>query len=231
MKILANALRLFFRWWSTQAPGRRDPAETLDLPKPERLLPDTLTESDMERLLGQSFPNTPLGLRDRAVLELLYASGLRIAELATARIEQLDLDAGVIRIVGKGNKERIVPVGRRAVEALRAWLDHGRPALCGPRTGGELFLGRHGRGMTTARYWEIVTTSARRAGIERAAYPHALRHSFATHLLQNGADLRAIQEMLGHADLSTTQIYTHTEEKRLLDAHQRFHPRGKAPGP
>ncbi len=225
LKILAIAIRGFFKWRGGRHPGAPNPAEMVDVPKLDHPLPETLTQPETGRLLEQEFGADAYGTRDKAMLELLYGSGLRVSELARSRLENLDLDEGIIRVVGKGNKERLVPLGGKAVGALRRWLECGRAKFVTKRTGGEVFLGRHGEGLTTARIWGIVKERARAAGIVKPVYPHALRHSFATHLLQNGADLRAIQEMLGHADIATTQIYTHTDEQRLKQAHWKFHPR------
>jgi integrase/recombinase XerD len=165
------------------------------------------------------------GLRDRAMIELLYASGLRISELANARLEDFNFEQRIVRVTGKGNKTRLVPVGRKACEALAAYLSAERPKLVKPRTSSEIFLSERGTKLTTARIWQIVKKHAQRAGLEQNVYPHLLRHSFATHLLSNGADLRIIQEMLGHADISTTQVYTHVDQQRLKAVHRQFHPR------
>ena len=167
----------------------------------------------------------PLGLRDRAMLELLYASGLRISELAGAKLENLNLEEGVVRVTGKGNKTRLVPVGRKACAAIATYLEQERPRLVKRRSGSEVFLSNRGGRLTTVRIWQIVKAVARRSGLEANVYPHLLRHSFATHLLGNGADLRIIQEMLGHADISTTQVYTHVDQQRLKAVHHKFHPR------
>ena len=170
-------------------------------------------------------PGDPLNLRNRAMLELLYASGLRISELTGARLENLHLDEGMIRVTGKGQKTRLVPVGAKAREAIGAYLEHGRPQMVKKRTGGELFLSNRGRKLTTQRVYDIVKHVASLSGLKMNIYPHLLRHSFATHLLTNGADLRVIQEMLGHADIATTQIYTHVDQRRLKAVHHKFHPR------
>ena len=159
------------------------------------------------------------------MLEVLYASGLRASELAGLRLEYFLREERLLRVIGKGNKERVVPVGDKAVAAIEEWLAQGRPELVKPRTGGELFLGEHGRRLTTARVWQIVQEMAKLAGLKKKIWPHLLRHSFATHLLSHGADLRAIQEMLGHASLGTTQIYTHVDQARLKSMHRQFHPR------
>ena len=180
---------------------------------------------EVERLILAVRESDPFALRNRAVFELLYASGLRISELCHARLENLDLDEGWIRVTGKGNKTRIVPVGGRAVEALARYLANERPKLVGPRSGAEIFLSARGRKFTRARVWQLVKQYAALAGLESNVYPHLLRHSFATHLLSNGADLRVIQELLGHADISTTEIYTHVDQQRLKAVHKKFHPR------
>jgi integrase/recombinase XerD len=192
----------------------------------ERYLPETLNEAQMEQFLESIPTEQPLGLRDRAIIELLYASGLRISELTNARLEHLCLEEHVIRVTGKGNKTRLVPVGAKARSAIEAYLNKERPLHVKRRTGSELFLSIRGGKLTTARCWQIVKTRARHAGLEENVYPHLLRHSFATHLLGNGADLRLIQEMLGHADISTTQVYTHVDKDRLKSVHHKYHPRG-----
>lgn len=227
IKISIVAIKIFLRHLHAQGVIPSDAAEGMALPRLERHLPETLNELDIERLLA-AFPTDsqdPLAGRDRAMLELLYASGLRAAELVNARLENLDLEQGTIRVTGKGNKTRIVPVGARAREALARYLSHARPSMVKPRTDSVLFLSNRGRGLTTHRIWEIVRAAAKRAGFEAHVYPHLVRHSFATHLLSNGADLRVIQEMLGHADISTTEIYTHVDSSRLKAVHHKFHPR------
>ncbi len=226
IKLEVVALKIFFRWLAARARIPHDPAEVLPLPRIERFLPETLNEADIERLLEAPDITHPLGLRDRAMLELLYASGLRASELTGARLENLDLDHRMIRVTGKGNKTRLVPIGIKAIDAIRDYLGKERPELVTKRTGSHVFLTHHGKGMTPARLWQIVKAHAGRAGLEQAVYPHLMRHSFATHLLDGGADLRIIQELLGHADISTTQIYTHVEHTRLKAIHRKFHPRG-----
>ena len=225
VKLEVVALKIFFRWMAARARIAHDPSEVLPLPRIERYLPETLNEQAIEQLLAAVDVNAPRGLRDRAMLELLYASGLRAGELTGARLENLDLDARVIRVTGKGGKTRLVPVGTKACEAITAYLEKERPQFVSKRTGSQIFLARHGRLLTTTRLWQIVNDTAKRAGLDMSVYPHLLRHSFATHLLGGGADLRVIQEMLGHADISTTQIYTHVEQKRLKETHRKFHPR------
>jgi integrase/recombinase XerD len=227
IKLEIVALKIFFRWLAARQRITRDPADVLPLPRLERYLPETLNEPDIEQLLAAVDTTVPLGLRDRAMLELLYASGLRASELVGARLENLDLEHGVIRVTGKGNKTRLVPVGGKAREAIATYLEKERPVLVSKRTGSHVFLTHHGKSMTTVRLWQIVKAHAGRAGLKQNVYPHLLRHSFATHLLGGGADLRIIQEMLGHADIATTEIYTHVDNTRLADVHRRFHPRNK----
>ena len=226
IKLEVVALKIFFRWMASRNHIPHDPADVLPLPRIERFLPETLNEPDVLRLLAATDTTLPLGLRDCAMIELLYASGLRASELVGARLENLDLDGRMIRVTGKGNKTRIVPIGTKACEAIAGYLEKERPRLVSKRTGSHVFLTRHGKGMTSARLWQIVKATAGRAGIETRVYPHLLRHSFATHLLGGGADLRIIQELLGHADISTTQIYTHVDQTRLKAVHHKFHPRG-----
>ncbi len=223
IRLQVISLKIFFRWLAARRLIPRDVAEGLQAPRAEGALPETLTEAEVAHLLASIDPQGPLDLRDLAVLELLYASGLRVAELAQATLDQLSLEEGFIRVTGKGNKTRLVPVGRRALEAVRAWLERGRPQLVSRRSSSHLILGRRGQGLTTQRLWQIV--KARAAAVDLAVYPHLLRHSFATHLLSGGADLRVIQEMLGHANIATTQIYTHVDQRRLKEVHAKFHPR------
>ena len=225
IKLIVVALKIFFRFLLGKGAVRRDPTETLSLPRIERYLPETLNEIQAEQLLEAIDTTAPLGLRDRAMIELLYASGLRISELANARLENFNAEERILRVVGKGNKTRLVPVGRKACEAIAAYLSTERPKLLSRRTGNEIFLSVRGTKITTVRIWQIVKKHAKRSGLEANIYPHLLRHSFATHLLGNGADLRIIQEMLGHADISTTQVYTHVDQQRLKAVHRKFHPR------
>ena len=227
IKLHAVALRILFRFLVQRKMLERDPTEFLGVPKIERYLPETLSEPEIAKLLAAAGGKTPLEIRDRAILELLYASGLRVSELCGARLENLDLEKGFIRVIGKGNKQRLVPVGSGARKAIGRYLEAGRPELVGKKTGGEVFLSVRGRKLTNQRIWQLVGALARRAGLAKEVHPHMLRHSFATHLLQGGADLRIIQEMLGHADISTTQLYTHVDTHGLHQAHRAFHPRAK----
>lgn len=230
VKLHAVALRILFRHLLQRGKLSADPTEFLGIPKIERYLPETLSAAEVKKLIASAAGGTPLELRDRAIVELLYASGLRVSELCGARLENLDLEKGFIRVVGKGNKQRLVPVGSGAREAIDRYLRLGRPELVGKRTGGEVFLSVRGRKLTNQRIWQLLVALGKRAGLDKEVHPHMLRHSFATHLLEGGADLRIIQEMLGHADISTTQIYTHVESRQLHKAHRRFHPRARAGG-
>ena len=225
IKLVVVALKIFFRFLTATGRVERDPTEALSLPRIERYLPETLNELQVQELIESINTTQPLGLRDRAIIELLYASGLRISELANARLENLNVEERILRVTGKGNKTRLVPVGRKACEALAAYLSSERAKLVKPRSGSEIFLSARGRKLTTVRLWQIVKERTRQSPLETNVYPHLLRHSFATHLLGNGADLRIIQEMLGHADISTTQVYTHVDQQRLKAVHRKFHPR------
>jgi len=225
IKLIVVALKIFFRFLAGKGVVDADPSEALSLPRIERYLPETLNEIQVEQLIEAVDTKVPLGLRDRAMIELLYASGLRISELANARLENFVTEEGILRVTGKGNKTRIVPVGRKACEALASYLSRERPKLVKRRSSSEIFLSERGTKLTTARIWQIVKKISRQSGLETNIYPHLLRHSFATHLLGNGADLRIIQEMLGHADISTTQVYTHVDQQRLKAVHRQFHPR------
>jgi integrase/recombinase XerD len=225
IKLIVVALKIFFRFLAGRRMIERDPAEALALPRIERYLPETLNELQVQQFLEKIDTKAVHGLRDRAMIELLYASGLRISELANARLENFNFEERVVRVTGKGNKTRLVPVGRKACEALAAYLSTERPRFVKQRSGSEIFLSERGTKLTTARIWQIVKKHAQRAGLDKNIYPHLLRHSFATHLLGNGADLRIIQEMLGHADISTTQVYTHVDQQRLKAVHRQFHPR------
>src|SRR5271166_2417340 len=226
MKLIVVALKIFFRFLKMRAMTAQDPAELLTLPRLTRFLPETLNQVQVNRLLEVNLQGRPFPLRDRAILELFYASGLRVSELTGARLENLNLQERIVRVVGKGSKMRLVPVGRIACESLDRYLTNERVHLVGKKTGNEVFLSMHGKKLTTQRIWQILKEIAAAAGFETNVYPHLLRHSFATHLLANGADLRIIQELLGHADISTTQLYTHVEQSRLKAIHKQFHPRG-----
>ncbi len=225
LRIAVVHLKIFFRFLNSRKLIAADPAEPLLSPRTGSHLPETLHGAQVEKLLNSIDPSRPLGRRDLAILELFYSSGLRLAEICASRLETLDLDDGFMRVTGKGNKTRIVPVGARARAALESYLSHERPKLVKPHTSSEIFLSVRGGPLGPDRVRKIVKERARQAGIEQNMYPHLLRHSFATHLLQNGADLRVIQELLGHADIATTQIYTHVDDQGLRKVYQRFHPR------
>jgi integrase/recombinase XerD len=221
------ALRAFYRFAESEKHLPNNVAENLALPRRWKRLPKALTAEEINLLLTPESPETPENLCDQAVLELAYASGLRLAELRGVRLEQLHLEAGFVNVIGKGNKERVVPLGRKAVQALQQYLDGGRPKLVTPRSPGTVFLTRRGTPFAPVTLWLRIKRRVRRAGIARNVTPHMLRHSFATHLLEHGADLRVIQELLGHASISTTEVYTHVAGNRLRDVHARFHPRAK----
>jgi integrase/recombinase XerD len=222
-----TALRTFSRFLVRENARPDDFTELLAGPRLARRLPGTLSPAEVARLLAAPTGGGPPALRDRALLELFYSSGLRVSELAGLAIQQVDLGKGFLRVFGKGSKERVVPVGRRACDAIAAYLASGRPHFVKPRTGSQLFLSNRGAGLSRVGLWMLVRKHARRAGIRQPVKPHLLRHSFATQLLSGGADLRAIQEMLGHASIATTQIYTAVESGRLLEHHARFHPRNR----
>ncbi len=222
-----TAVRMLARFLVRENRRADDFSALLPGPKPGRKLPGTLNENEITRLLEAPPADTPHGLRDRAMLELMYSSGLRVSELCGLTLQTVDAEQRLLRVLGKGAKERMVPFGKKAAEALQIYLSSGRPALVKARTGSELFLSQQGRALSRKMFWVLVKQHARRAGLTRPVKPHLLRHSFATHLLAHGADLRAIQEMLGHADLATTQIYTAVEGRRLVEEHTRHHPRGR----
>lgn len=223
-----SAMRMLFRRHLVPRGARSDdPTELLSGPKFRRKLPQTLSAGEMEKLLAAPTGADAYAVRDRAMLELFYSSGLRISELCGLTLQQVDLEHGFVRVFGKGAKERVVPLGRQARDAVQAYLGSGRPRLVKPRTGSELFISERGKAISRKTLWFIVKKHAQRAGIAKHVKPHLLRHSFATHLLGGGADLRAIQEMLGHASIGTTQIYTAVESSRLLDQHAKHHPRNR----
>jgi len=219
------ALRAFYRFAENEKFLPINIAENLSLPRRWKRLPKALTNQEIEKLLLPETPETPQCLCDQAILELAYASGLRLSELRNLRLEQLHLEAGFINVIGKGNKERVVPVGRKAVEALNRFIEAGRPKLVTPRSPANVFLTKRGTPFASVTLWLRIKRRVRRTGVERNVTPHMLRHSFATHLLEHGADLRVIQELLGHASIGTTEIYTHVSGNRLRDIHRKFHPR------
>jgi integrase/recombinase XerD len=219
-------LRNFFRFAQIQEHIAEDPSVNLESPKIRRSLPGYLRLEEVERLLSQPDVKTSLGLRDRAMLEVLYSTGLRVSELIGLRVSDLDTKVGCVRCIGKGDKERIVPVGRKALAIVEKYLRDARPKLLGKAPGSPaLFVNRRGAPLSRVGVWKILSAYGRRAGMRLALTPHMLRHSFATHLLERGADLRSVQLMLGHADISTTQIYTHVVEERLKQIYKAHHPR------
>ncbi len=220
------AIKVFFRHLSREGLLATNAADAMDSPRLWKILPATLSVAEVDRLLAAPDPGTVRGLRDRAILETFYATGLRVSELAALTLESLHFDSEYIRCVGKGDKERVVPIGGRAIAAVQAWLERGRPAYAA-RAGASraVFLSRLGRALSRVTLWRHIRAYARKAGIRKEISPHMLRHSFASHLLANGASLRIIQEMLGHADIATTQIYTHVDQGRLQAVHHQYHPR------
>ncbi len=219
-------LRIFYRWLAATGQADMDPAEPLASSKEDRNLPDTLSARQMEVLLDSIATDEKLGRRDRAIIELFYSAGLRLAELCAARLEWMDFEEGFLRVTGKGKKTRLVRVGGKAKDAITDYLKNERPKLVSRKTSSHIFIGIRGAPLTAERVRQIVGKRAEMAGISVHVHPHMLRHSFATHLLEGGADLRVIQELLGHADISTTQIYTHVSTKGLKDMHRKLHPRG-----
>ncbi|WP_334109115.1 site-specific tyrosine recombinase XerD [Methylobacillus sp.] len=223
---LIASLRRFYRYALRESLVSADPTIRIETPKLPRSLPKSLSEEDVERLIEAPDTNTDLGLRDRAMLETLYATGLRVSELVGLQVTELSLSDGVVRVTGKGSKTRLVPLGEQAVEWLMRYLAEGRPAILQRRLNDHLFVTQRGDGMTRQAFWYLIKRYAARAGITVTLSPHVLRHAFATHLLNHGADLRVVQMLLGHADISTTQIYTHVARERLKQLHQTHHPRG-----
>ena len=225
------ALRAFYRWAEVEKFLPTNVAENLSLPRRWKRLPKDLTHGEIDRLLKELQPVTPASLCDQAILELAYSSGLRLSELRNIRLEQLQLDAGFITVIGKGNKERVVPVGSKARAALEQYFSSaGRPKFVKPKTPANVFITSRGLPFSRTWMWKRIKDRARWAGIERNFTPHMLRHSFATHLMEHGADLRVIQELLGHANIGTTEVYTHIAGNRLRDIHRQFHPRAKRAG-
>jgi len=225
-----SAVRMLAKYLVGEGVLKEDFTELMTNPKKPRSLPGCLAIEEIESFLCSPDLNTSLGKRDRALFELMYGSGLRVSEICNLPMTAIDVEEGFARIFGKGSKERVVPVGRHACQAIRNYLHGGRPHLVKDRTGGELFLSMRGKGISRKMIWVLVKSYAKKAGIEKNVTPHGLRHSFATHLLMGGADVRAVQEMLGHADVGTTQIYTHVEAERLLDEHANFHPLSRSAG-
>jgi integrase/recombinase XerD len=221
-----SAIRTWYRFLLAEGVVKVDPSERLETPKKWRTLPEVLTPAEIEQLLGAIPIEEPLAFRDRAMLELAYGAGLRVGEWITLKVNDLMLDEGVVRVFGKGSKERLVPVGGKATGAVAIYLRELRPRLERGRGSGVLFLNARGTPLTRMGAWKILRKYVVLAGITKPVTPHTLRHSFATHLLEGGADLRSVQEMLGHADISTTQVYTHVDREYLRSVHRQFHPRG-----
>jgi len=219
------AVKMFYRFLASEGMASDAATAAVQAPKAWRRLPGFLTVAEVNKLLSAPAGDDPLAVRDRAMLETFYAAGARVAEVAAVKIDDVKLDLGMVLLFGKGSKERVVPLGRPAVAAIREYLFAARPRLASPESPDALFLGARGRRLSRIHIWRIVKKYARLAGIAKNVHPHTLRHSFATHLLEGGADLRTVQEMLGHASISTTQVYTHVDRGRLKAVHRKFHPR------
>ena len=222
------SIRMFYRFLVSEGTIKTNPARLLGIPRMYQHLPDVLSRDEMESLLMQPDVTTALGRRDKAILEILYATGLRVSELISLTMHNINIEVGAIRTIGKGSKERIIPMGSKAVDSLKDYLQESRPALLKKRSasgGSRLFLNSRGSPITRQGLWKIIKRYALTAGITKSVTPHTVRHSFATHLLEGGADLRSVQIMLGHADISTTQIYTHVARERLKEIHEKYHPR------
>ena len=220
-----SATKMFFRFLTSEGYIKENPARLLETPRLPRRLPDVLSMAEVEQLLAQPDPSTPMGKRDCAMLELLYATGLRVSELVGLKVLSINLEAGHIRTFGKGSKERLVPIGGKAIQAVREYLSNGRVQLLKGANLPYLFLNFRGCPLTRQGFWKIIKKYGKKAGIQKEISPHSIRHSFASHLLEAGADLRSVQVMLGHEDISTTQIYTHVTRKRLKEVHAKCHPR------
>jgi len=219
------AIRSFYQFLLKENIIKEDPTGNLDAPRLEHRLPKVLTVQEVDRLLLQPNTRDPLGIRDRSILELMYSTGIRVSELISLHIDNVNLEAGFLRCIGKGSKERIIPVAAIALEYLKLYMSDARQKLLGGKESKVLFVNRQGDALTRQSVWKIIKKYSKKAGITKMITPHTLRHSFATHLLENGADLRAVQEMLGHADISTTQIYTHLTRSRIKEVYDNTHPR------
>ncbi|WP_406676314.1 site-specific tyrosine recombinase XerD [Moorella sp. ACPs] len=219
------ALKAFYHFLLKERLVDSDPTANLESPRQTKKLPQVLTVDEVERLLSQPRPDTPAGLRDKAMLELLYATGLRVSELVALNVDQVNLEGEFVRCLGKGSRERVVPMGQVACFHVRTYLENGRGKLIKKKTEPALFVNQHGRRLSRQGCWKILKGYARAANLQKEITPHTLRHSFATHLLENGADLRSVQELLGHADIGTTQIYTHLTRKKIREVYDRTHPR------
>jgi len=223
---ILSSLRRFYTYLLREKWVNTDPTALIDQPHIGRPLPETLSENDIELLLNAPETSSILGARDKAMLEMLYATGLRVSELVNLTTEQVNLRMGVLRITGKGNKERLVPIGEVAISYLEDYMQHSRHSLLSARPCNAIFVTNRATGMTRQAFWHIIKRYAKKADINKKLSPHTLRHAFATHLLNHGADLRVVQLLLGHSDLSTTQIYTHVATERLKELHTKYHPRG-----
>lgn len=223
---LLSSMRRFYRYLVREGRLQEDPSARIDSPRLGRPLPETLSEEEVESLLAAPDVRGPIGVRDRTMLELVYATGLRVSELVQLRCDQVNFRQGVLRVIGKGGKERVVPIGEEALDWLQRYLSQARAHLLGDSAEGCLFLNQRGGAMSRQAFWHRIKIYGRMAGIQRPLSPHTLRHAFATHLLNHGADLRVVQMLLGHSDLSTTQIYTHVARERLQELHAKHHPRG-----
>jgi|YelNatPaOPRAMG01_1025707.scaffolds.fasta_scaffold00119_47 integrase/recombinase XerD len=221
-----SALKMFYRFLLREKIISADPTQDMQSPKLWKKIPATLSVEEIERLIAQPNVKTKIGIRDKAILDTLYATGMRVSELINLKLEQLNLDMGFLRCIGKGNKERIIPLGKYATHAIDRYLKEARSFFLGKKRCDILFLSRLGSKISRQMLWKIIKKYARMAGIKKPVRPHIIRHSFATHLLERGADLRSVQEMLGHTDISTTQVYTHVNRDRLKMIHKTFHPRG-----
>lgn len=222
---MVSSLRKFFQYAFNNQLLDKNPMDRVDPPKKAQSLPAVLTVSEVDALLAVPDTNTPLGLRNRTMLEVMYATGLRVTELVNLKLDDLHLEIGLIQTLGKGDKERIIPIGDVAVKWLKRYLQESRPFLGKQQQVDVIFLNDHGRKLTRQGVWKLIKQMVQRAGITKDVSPHTLRHSFATHILENGADLRIVQELLGHSDISTTQIYTHISDKRLTEVYEKTHPR------
>lgn len=219
------SIRGFYRFAVQEKMLKHDPARLVDLPKISQRLPDTFSVEEISQLLRTPDTSKPLGMRDTAMLELLYAAGLRVSELVNLKLQDVNLEAGFVRVLGKGSKERVVPIGLLAISKIELYLENSRNALLKNQVSPYLFVARAGKPISRQGFWKLLQRYATQAHLKKKISPHSLRHSFATHLLERGADLRSVQVMLGHVDISTTQIYTHVTRKHLKDLHERFHPR------
>ena len=219
------AIKSFYRFLVRERLLKNDPTSLIDSPKLWKKIPETLSVNEVEALINQPELRRKQGIRDRAILETLYASGMRVSEAVNLKLDNVNLDIGFLRCIGKGNKERVIPLGRKATSSIKRYLEVSRPNLLGKKESEFLFLSRFGKKISRQSFWKLIKKYALEAGIKKPMRPHILRHSFATHLLERGADLRSVQEMLGHANISTTQIYTHINKDRLKSIHRLYHPR------